>query len=95
MVSNKKLNDLDSSSTTNIKKVSNPMGSFNPTGGVMASRKFGQNSSNLNHHQKNKVFQMGGTSRLLLETEEDETYDDTLSQGDVFVVGGQSEYDDN
>jgi len=31
---------------------------------------------------------MGGTSRLLLETEEDETYDDTLSQGDVFVVGG-------
>lgn len=49
MMSNRKLNELDRSSS-NVNKVSNPMGTFNPTGGIMASRKFGVNN------QKSKVF---------------------------------------
>lgn len=75
MMSNKKLNDMDTSST-NIKKVSNPMGSFNPTGGVLASRKFGAAG---NSKEKNKVFQMGSHNKLLLETEGNDTYDDNMS----------------
>ena len=47
--SNKRLNDLDSSST-NIKKITNPMNTFDPQGGITASRKFGANN------QKKKVF---------------------------------------
>ena len=69
--------------------MANPAGAFNPTGGLLASRKFG------GQNQKSKVFQIGKQQQNLIDREEDEdeTYDDNLSTGDVIVIGGgASEY---
>ena len=83
IVSNKRLGELDSS-TTNIKKIANHAGVFNPTGGILASRKFGGGLNN----KKSNVYQMGSKNNKLLMENDDDTFDDNLSQGDVFVVGG-------
>ena len=42
------------------------------------------------------MFQFGKQTTQLIEAEEneDDTYDDNLSQGDVLVLGGASEYND-
>jgi hypothetical protein len=67
IVSNRRLaSELESGSTTNIRKIANPAGVFNPTGGVLASRKFGAKKD------LGKVFMYGQTHKGLLETEEEE-----------------------
>lgn len=96
MVSNKRLlNEIDTShNTSQIKRIANPAGSFNPTGGILSSRRFGAGASLKNGNQ-GKVYQFGHGNKLLLETEgnDSDTYiDDNMSTGDVFVVGGTSEY---
>lgn len=75
-----------------MKSLASPAGSYNPTGGILAARKFG--GGGLKNQNKGKVFQFGQGNKLLLETEgnESDTYDDNMSTGDVFVVGGNSEY---
>jgi hypothetical protein len=62
----------------------------------LASRKFGQKAA----ASGSGVFQYGGKKNLLDDSDLDivandnDNNDDTMSTGDVFVMGGQSDYDD-
>ena len=86
-----KRNDLDMSSTS-IQKVPNPIS--NPAGGLLGSRKFGNNlgSSNLNVNGANKgVYKYGKQTPGLLDDYDED--DDTQSVGFVRKVGA-SDFDD-
>lgn len=78
-------------STTNIKRVANPVGGFNPIGGLNGSKKFlGLGTTGGPTKGSNKYIKT--RSGLLDESADDN--DDAYSVGEVRVVGTESDVDD-
>lgn len=77
-----KRQDLDNSSTS-IHRIANPAGTHNPSGGLMASRRFGGNKNSGRRNYED-------SSDYVTNTQEDDNYSDMQ----IVKVGGNSEFDD-
>jgi hypothetical protein len=82
--------------TTNIKLIKNPSGFSNPSGGVLAARRFGGGgqgfrkfSGGLSLNKSNSI-KSNNQSKAQFEDDNMSEIDDNMSTGDVMIIKGNS-----